>query len=229
VLTEVVPDLYLLQDADSWTGRRSRRTGFALRVPQAGVLALIDPPPLPAEACTHLQHLGPPTHIVLTCNWHLRGAEAHRRRWGCRLWLHQAGRRAAETAVDGTFQDGDVLWERVLVLHLPQFGWPEECALLVRRPAESAMAGSAALIIRDAVCGAREDIGVPEGEVGIYSTGHVTDRQAAHQALGALLRHPFDTLCFGHGAPVRRGARDALRRFLRRADLWGALAQEPGG
>ncbi|MBI3973854.1 MAG: hypothetical protein HY332_21460 [Chloroflexi bacterium] len=46
------------------------------------------------------------------------------------------------------------------MLHLPEFGWPEEAVLLLRlRP--PGQPPRAALIVGDAVCGGREDICLP--------------------------------------------------------------------
>src|SRR6266498_901609 len=109
MLPELLPGLFMLKDHPSWTGVHSRRTGYAARLPAAGALVLIDPPPLTPEACAQLEALGPPSHIVLTCNWHLRGGEAYRRRWGCPILVHEAGLATAETAIDGTFRTGERL------------------------------------------------------------------------------------------------------------------------
>src|SRR6266508_1721743 len=131
--TELLPGLLMLKDRDSWTGLHSRRTGYALHLPAAGVLALVDPPPLAADECAHLEALGPPTHILLSVNWHLRGGEEHRRRWGCPILIPEAGLATAETTIDGTFRVGDDLWGAVhLVQEITEFGWPEEAALLMR-------------------------------------------------------------------------------------------------
>ena len=132
MLPELLPGFLMLKDHDSWVGAHSRRTGYAVHVPSAGVLALIDPPTLSPEECTELEALGPPTHVLLTCNWHLRGGEEHRRRWGCPILIHEAGLLTAETRIDGTFRTGDRLWGAVQVVqHITEFGWPEEAAFLI--------------------------------------------------------------------------------------------------
>ena len=43
------------------------------------ILALVDPLVASADEIRALEALGPPTHVLLTCNWHLRNAEACRR------------------------------------------------------------------------------------------------------------------------------------------------------
>jgi hypothetical protein len=235
-LPEPAPGLLMLKDGPSWTGARSRRTGYAVHSPATGALVLMDPPPLGEGACAQLEALGPPTIVLLTVTWHLRGGEAHRRRWGCPILIPEAGLATAETAVDGTFRVGDVLWDAVEVLQpLTEFGWPEEVVLRLRLP-PAAGAGAPpkrVLYVGDAVCGGRDDIGLPEGEVGQYTllgpspeeVGRlVPDLPAAHRALQGLLRLGFDALAFGHGSPVVRDSHAALRRFLARRDVWGELA-----
>src|SRR5919109_3354470 len=98
MLPELLPGLLMLKDRESWTGLHSRRTGYAVQI-RDGVLALVDPPPLRPEECAHLEALGPPTHILLTCNWHLRGGEEFRCRWGCPILLHEAGGGTAEIPI----------------------------------------------------------------------------------------------------------------------------------
>ena len=72
------------------------------------------------------------------------------------------------------------------------------------------------VIVGDAVCGGRADIGVPEGEIGIFTNQleSISDRQKARNSLIDLMEHPFDAICFAHGSPIRHQAKAALQRFL---------------
>jgi hypothetical protein len=236
MLTELIPGVFTLKDHASWTGAHSRRTGYAVHLPQAGVLALIDPPPLPDEECIQLEALAPPTHVLLTCNWHLRGADAHRERWGCKILIHEAGLAVPETTFDGSFRTGDTLWDAVTVAqHITEFGWPEEAAFLLRT--QSVLhPPHQALFVGDAVCGGRNDIGLPDGEVGQYTLFSrspeqiqklIPDLLKARAALERLLTLEFDVLAFGHGAPVLRDPHGAVRRFLGRDDVWGEVPRAP--
>ena len=45
----------------------------AIRIDWANVLALVDPLPLTDAEIGQIEEIGTPTHILLTCNWHLRG------------------------------------------------------------------------------------------------------------------------------------------------------------
>ena len=115
----------------------------------------------------------------------------------------------AETTIDGTFESGDRLWDAVEVIHIPHVGWGEETAFLVEQE-------KGLLIVGDAVCGGRADIGVPEGEIGIFTNQleAIPDRQKARNSLMGLMEYPFDAICFAHGSPIRHRAKAALQRFL---------------
>ena len=230
MLPELLPGFLMLKDHDSWVGAHSRRTGYAVHLPSAGVLALIDPPTLSPEECTELEAVGPPTHVLLTCNWHLRGGEEHRRRWGCPILIHEAGLLTAETRIDGTFRTGDRLWGAVQVVqHITEFGWPEVAAFLIALGSAGAL--RRVLYVGDAICGGRLDVGVPDGDVGQYTLlGRspeairqlIPDVPKARAALERLLDHDFHVLAFGHGAPVTEMPRAALHRFLSHTALWQA-------
>ena len=181
----------------------------AIRIDSANVLALVDPLPLTDAEIGQIEEIGTPTHILLTCNWHLRESEVYRQRWGCKIYLNALGLAEAETAIDGTFEGGDRLWEAVEVIHIPHVGWTEETAFLVGQEQGLLIAG-------DVVCGGRADIGVPEGEIGIFPNQleSIPDRQKARDSLIDLMEHPFDAICFAHGSPIRHQAKAALQRFI---------------
>ncbi|MDA1191608.1 MAG: hypothetical protein O3A46_07995 [Candidatus Poribacteria bacterium] len=223
----------LYEDVYYWTERHGTEpktydwNSYAVQIPQEGVLALVDPLPLSTDEIRALEELGPPTHIVLTCNWHLRESPTYVERWGCRILAHERGLVNGKLVVDdvygdgdhrykgdqggieidGVFGDGELLWSTVEVVQFPEIYWPEECALLVKQ-------GRGCLIVGDALCGSRADIGIPEGEIGIFTTQHITDREAARRSVDDLLVLPFDVICFGHGSPVVRESKAALRRFI---------------
>jgi hypothetical protein len=120
------------------------------------------------------------------------------------------------------------LWNAVeIVAHVTEFGWPEEVALLIQLPA--AEGPRRCLYLGDAICGGRDDIGVPAGEVRQYTlrgappeqiSAFISDLSKAHGALERLLRLDFDALAFGHGEPVIKDSHAALRRLLVREALW---------
>ena len=214
LLTRVAADVYTWTEPHGTPERPYTWNSFAIRIAEADVLALVDPLIASAEEVHWLEALGPPTHVLLTCNWHFRDAEACRQRWGCRVFVHKLGLAEAEGPVDDTFQDGDQLWGAVRTIHAPGLNWPEETAVHVER-------GAGVLIIGDALCGGRADLGVPDGEVGRHpNTGPYTLLPQAQESARKLLEHPFESVGFGHGTPILHNGRAILRRYLERADTW---------
>ena len=101
------------------------------------------------------------------------------------------------------------MWDAVEAIDIPHSGWTEETAFLVEQE-------KGLLIVGDAVCGGRADIGVPEGEISIFTNQleAISDRQKARNSLIGLMQYPFDAVCFAHGTPIRHRAKAALQRFL---------------
>ena len=214
MLMQLAPAVYSWSKPHGTLERRYRWYSYAIRVAEARVLALVDPLVASADEVRALEEVGPPTHVLLTCSWHLRDAEACRRRWGSRILIHRSGLADAEAPMDGTFQGGDELWGTVKAIHLPGLSWPEETAFLIG-------GGGGILIVGDAFCGGRADIGVPEGAVGRYTSVAVPSAKQHEARLSAqhLLSQPFDSMCFGHGSPLLHNAKAALERFITHDDL----------
>lgn len=206
---------HLYGDVYYWTERHGKPettydwNSCAIRIDRANILALVDPLPLTDAEIRQIEEIGTPTHILLTCNWHLREGEIYRERWGCKIYLNALGLPEVETTIDGIFEGGDRLWDAIEVIHIPHMGWTEETAFLVKQEKRL-------LIVGDAVCGGRADIGVPEGEIGIFTNQleAISDRQKARKSLVGLMEYPFDAICFAHGTPIRQQAKAALQRFL---------------
>ncbi len=206
---------HLYGDVYYWTERHGKPettydwNSYAIRIDRANVLALVDPLPLTDAEIRQIEEIGTPTHILLTCNWHLRESEVYRQRWGCKIYLNALGLAEVETAIDGTFEGGDRLWDAVEVIHIPHVGWTGETAFLVGQE-------QGLLIVGDAVCGGRADIGVPEGEIGIFPNQleSIPDCQKARDSLMGLMEYPFGAICFAHGSPIRHRAKAALQRFI---------------
>lgn len=197
--------------------------GFALVLPAAGGLVLVDPPALTDDQRAQLERLGTPRHILLTCEWHTRAAARHRERWGCRVLMHAAGLAQATIPIDGTLEAGALLWDSVRVVHLPDVYYPEEVALLLEaeRPVPC-------LIVGDALSGGRPEQGIPDGEMAVHAPRYIADFGRARAALERLLDLRFEAAGFGHGTPVRAGARAALARCLRSEVAWLASGGREG-
>jgi glyoxylase-like metal-dependent hydrolase (beta-lactamase superfamily II) len=94
------------------------------------------------------------------------------------------------------------------MIHLPDVsGWKEETAFLVHQE-------KGLLIVGDAICGGRADIGIPDGEVGVYNMKYVLDHKKAQMSLSRLMEYSFNAICFGHGTPILSNAKAALQRFI---------------
>ena len=192
---------------------------FVIRTNHGDGLVLVDPLPISAEDEREIEAMGDPAHILLTCEYHLRESKAFRNRWGCDIRIHADGSEYSEVAIDETFQDGDLLWDRIEVVHIPDGHYPEEVAFLVRGDGDT-------MIVGDAVCGGRRDRGVPDGEIWINAPEYIADLSLARKSLRKLAGYSFDKMCFGHGSPITRKASGRFREFVEDDAVWEKLASE---
>jgi hypothetical protein len=213
MLQKLYADVYYWDELHGKPGKTYKWNSFVIHISQVNVLALIDPLPLSTGQLQAIEELGTPTHILLTCNWHLRESETFRQRWGCKVLVNALGIREAEIQIDETFKHGDLLWNLVECIEIPDISWPEETALLVKQE-------EGLLIVGDALVGGRADLGVLDGEIGIHPNRfhmkHLTDIQKSRRSLTQLMEYPFDAVCFGHGTPILYKAKAALQRFIDR-------------
>ena len=192
---------------------------YLIQVKDRDVLILVDPLPLSDEEMREVEEIGAPTHILLTCNWHLRGSQVFRQKWGCEVWLHQDGLNDSEVPVDGTLQDGDLLWDLMQVNHVPDVHYVEEVAFLVKGDGNT-------MIVGDLVCGGRKDRGVLDGELWINAPEYIFDLQDARNSLRKLSEYSFEILCFGHGTPIAQAAKDVFNEFIENDGAWEKLKAE---
>ena len=92
---------------------------YAVDCPGADVLALIDPLAIPDEEASELEAIRRPSHILLTCEYHVRESLAFRERWGCRILVNRLEEAWYEIDLDGYFEDGQRLWGKIDVLYVP--------------------------------------------------------------------------------------------------------------
>ena len=195
-----------------------------IRIEDQDILVLVDPLPLSADEVREVEELGMPTHILLTCNFHLRESEPFRQKWGCKLLLQQEQLEEAEVAVDGTFQDGDLLWNLIQVVRVTNLRHREEVGFLVKE-------NGGLMIVGDAVCGGRKDMGISEGEIRIAQAtqegpilfGFPEGVQEGRISLHRLLEYPFEKMCFAHGSPVFHHPKEVLKRFIEDEEFWEKL------
>lgn len=209
MLEQITTNVFAWSELHGMCGRQYPWNSFAIRFRAAGVLALIDPLEASKDVIDALEAVGPPTHVFLTCNWHLRNAESYRSIWGCEIHVHESGLEGAATAIDGVFKDGDEFWSTLKVVHLPGLSsWPEESAFLVAEDCGT-------LITGDAFCGGRADSGVAEGTVGKHEPSYCfADPSQTHDSVRKILALRFHRLCFGHGLPILFGAKQEFKRFI---------------
>ena len=77
MLTQLSPDVFAWSEPHGKSGRRYRWFSYAIRVAEKGVFALVDLLQASAREIHALAAIGPPTHVLRTCNWHFRNAEAY--------------------------------------------------------------------------------------------------------------------------------------------------------
>jgi glyoxylase-like metal-dependent hydrolase (beta-lactamase superfamily II) len=191
---------------------------YLIHVKKENVLVLVDPLPLSADEVREVEELGKPTHILLTCNYHLRESEVFRQKWGCKILVHQEEVQDVEVSIDGTFQDQDRLWNVIEVIRVPDVHFPEEVAFLVKED-------GGVMIVGDVVCGGRKDMGIADGEISIPIpfAKYIADIQKARISLQRLLGYPFEKMCFAHGSPVSHRPKDVLKGFIENDAVWESL------
>lgn len=192
---------------------------YLIPVPDQDVSVLIDPLPLSLDKIREVESIGTPSHILLTNNYHLREAAVFRQRWGCEIRLHESGLKDAEDRIDKPLQDGDVLWDVIEVIHIPDMSFADEVSFLFKGEGGT-------LIVGDALCGGRKDRGVPDGGLWVNGPEYFLDLQAARRGLSKLKAYSFERLCFAHGSPITQAAKEKLDRLIENDDVWAKLKVE---
>ena len=198
-------------------GEPYRWNSYAVHIPEREALALIDPLEMAEGEALALERICRPSHIILTCEYHLREGEQYRKRWGSTLLANDVERERYTTALDGWFSDGDTLLETIRCVLVPG-GFYLETALLVQ-------GDPAVLIIGDILSGARCDAGISDGELGIAFPEYVPDLSSIRRSLERLNGLEFDVLCFGHGKPVRQQPRKKLMELCESDEVWSRLEE----
>lgn len=217
-LIKISPKFY------SWSEMHGRPDGhyfwnsYLLAISPENVV-IVDPLSASEEVIKDIEEIGIPTDILLTCNWHLRDTDKHRKRWNCYVSLNEKGIDEAEIKVSNTFNECDVLWNKVSFISLSDISWPEEVAVIYEKK----------LLILDALVGGRDDIGVKDGEIGIhpnrFNMGHIKDLELANKLVLQLSQLPINSIYFGHGTPVIENPKKALVALSNELEYWQDRAQ----
>ena len=162
---------------------------------------LIDPPHMEATDWGELSRESGSFHILLTNKDHLREAPRFRDELGAQIWIHEADADLLGASADVRFEDGERLPGGLRAVHVPDNKSPGETAFHLERH-------GGVLILGDAL------IGDPPGRLRLLPEAKYADVVRARQGLRVLLEPSYEVLLVGDGTPIRKGGREAVRRFL---------------
>ncbi|MDE0011563.1 MAG: hypothetical protein OXU36_10465 [Candidatus Poribacteria bacterium] len=219
MLTKLTPNLFAWAEIHGASRNQAYNwNSFLVQDESNSIRVLIDPLRLTASQIQQIDELGGPTHLMLTCTYHERNLTEFKRRWDCQVLVHENQVDEVEFTFDATFADRDMLWDLLEVVRVPNVRHREEVCFYLR-------SHGGALIIGDLLSGGRRDSGIPDGKVGFNAPEYLVDLAEARLSLKILLHFEFNLMCFGHGSPVVRGAKEVLRHFIACDATWEDLAQ----
>jgi len=190
---------------------------YVIHIPEQNVLALIDPLAASDETLYAIEAIDTPTHILLTCEFHLRESELYQERWGSEIHVNEVESNRYDVLIDALFYQGEQLWNFITPITVTGVYYPETAFLIPE--------AGGILIIGDLLSGGRKDQGIPEGELGIMGPEYIRDLNKARQSLAKLLNYDYQTLCFGHGVPIFQNAREILQDYIQNDAMWKYLAE----
>ncbi|MEI9895404.1 MAG: hypothetical protein WDN28_16320 [Chthoniobacter sp.] len=160
-------------------------------------LVFIDPIPLQKAAEAELLAIAAPRAIILTSGNHARAAGDYRQRFGIPIYAHAEAAAEFPFAIDHPIAEGETLLDEFTVHTIP-----------------GAAAGEVALQRGDAVHVGDALIHQPPYGFALLPDKYCADPREMRQALGKLLRIPFELLTFAHGLPIVAHARQRLSQLL---------------
>lgn len=218
MLTEISQSVYMWSEIHGEARNEPYPwNSYAIRIPNQDILVLIDPLAASEETLQAIESLGTPTHIVLTCEFHLRESQAYQKRWGCQLWVNSIETDRYNVPIDHTFQSNQLLWNLILPIYVPGIYYPETTLLIQE--------AKGILIIGDMLSGGRKDQNIPDGDLGLMGPQDVPDLEYARQSIAQLLNYEYTIICFGHGTPIYQKAKNKLRHFIDNDTLWTHFAK----
>ncbi|MEP6672174.1 MAG: hypothetical protein ABJF10_23630 [Chthoniobacter sp.] len=190
---EIRPDLFFWQAYEPAV--KTELSCCACRTAKG--LVFIDPIPLQKAAEAELLEIAEPRAIILTSGNHARAAEDYRKRLGIPIYAHPDAVAEFSFAVDHTISEGETLLDEFTVIAIP-----------------GAAAGEIALQRGDVVHFGDALIHQPPYGFALLPDKYCADPREMRQALGKLLRIPFELLTFAHGLPIVAHARQRLSQLL---------------
>lgn len=160
-------------------------------------LVFIDPIPLQKDAEAELLAIAPPRAVILTSGNHERSAGDYRRRFSIPIYAHADAAAEFSFPLDHTVADGDTVLDEFTVLTIP-----------------GAAAGEIALCRGDTVHLGDALIHLPPYGFALLPDKYCSDPREMRQALGKLLRIPFELMTFAHGLPIVAHSRQRLAQLL---------------
>ena len=161
---------------------------------------VIDPPPMTAEASTHIRRQGALDYIIVTNRDHLREAATYQAEFRCQLQVPEADAAQMDVKPTKTYKDGELLPGGIWAIHLKDQKSPGESALYIQQ--------GGVLIVGDAL------IGKPPGAVSLLPSERYGDVTKAKEGLRRLLKYNFDSILVGDGASIIFGAKQAVEHAL---------------
>ncbi len=162
---------------------------------------VIDPPPMTAEASTHIRRQGALDYIIVTNRDHIREAVAYQAEFRCQLQVPEADASQMDVKPTKTYKDGELLPGGIWAIQLKDQKSPGESALYIQQ-------GNGVLIVGDAL------IGKPAGALSLLSADRYGDSAKAKEGLRRLLKYHFDSILVGDGASIIFGAKQAVEHAL---------------
>jgi glyoxylase-like metal-dependent hydrolase (beta-lactamase superfamily II) len=191
-IREVTPGVHHIQIQDD----RIKHNSDAHAVVHDGRVVLIDPVPVDPQA---LARLGKVEAILIDAPSHQRSAWSLRRDLKVKVHAPEGATKLDE-APDATFKDGARLPGGLVAIHAPGPSAHHYALHLDRGPG--------VIFCGDLM------MNEPQGLVFLpdkYQDDPVRSRQSARR----LLDFRFEVICFGHGAPIVKGARQAIEALLK--------------
>lgn len=191
-VTEIAPGLFHYKVEDD----RIKTQSDAYALVTKGRVVLIDPLPLdPGQ----LARLGQVEAIVIGAPSHQRSSWRYRREHKAKMYAPE-GWSDLEEKPDVTFKTGDPLPGGLIPLHAPGPAEAHYAFHLDRKPG--------VLLCTDLWH-------VASGRVEFLPDTYMSDPARARESARRLLEVDFDILCFGHGDPILKDAKNVVARLVR--------------